>query len=129
LVYESKNVQFEKCRVSHKLHKNNGNISKKCRKYTQWQQEVYPMMTWSTDVQLGKYTRWRRDVHIVSVGITYSELWQVQSPHGRVAKMIKSFAKLMKYDQWLKEVHTMTTRSTNINFLEVQLSREVLEKW
>jgi hypothetical protein len=35
----------------------------------------------------------------------------------------------MKYDQWLYKVHTMMTRSTNINFLEVQLSREVLEKW
>jgi hypothetical protein len=31
---EVKNVQFEKCRVSHKLHKNNGNTSKKYRKYT-----------------------------------------------------------------------------------------------
>jgi hypothetical protein len=33
----------------------------------------------------------------------------------------------MKYDQW--EVHMMTARNTNIHFSEVQLSREVLEKY
>jgi hypothetical protein len=33
----------------------------------------------------------------------------------------------MKYDQWLYEVHTVSTRSTNIQFPVVQLLCEVLE--
>jgi hypothetical protein len=68
------------------------------RNYTQRLHEVYPMMTRSMMFIFGKYTQWRWEVHIASIGSTYVELWQVQSPRGRVAKMIKSFAKLIKYN-------------------------------
>jgi hypothetical protein len=47
-------------------------------------------------------------------------LGSANSPR-RVAKMIKSFARLMNYDQWLWEVHTVTAKSTNIHFYKAMV--------
>jgi hypothetical protein len=65
-------------------------------------QEVHRVTMGSIPDNDMKYRCLTWEVHTLThsvAGSTYVQLWQVQSPSRRVAKMIKPLAKLMNYDE------------------------------